>query len=101
LPKLARLDDRAARKRTHISNELRRQLVARDGASCTFTCGDGQRCGSRAFLQIHHEAPWAKGGPDTFDNLRLVCAAHNRLLAERDFGATHVRRAIERNRLAG
>jgi len=37
-------------------------------------------------LQIHHERAWSKGGPDTLDNLRLLCAAHNRLLAELELG---------------
>ncbi|HXK16250.1 MAG TPA: HNH endonuclease [Polyangiaceae bacterium] len=91
----------AARKRAHIASELKRQLVARDGASCSFVCDDGERCGARAFLQIHHEEAWAKGGPDTLDNLRLVCAAHNRLLAEREFGAAHVESAIANRRRAG
>jgi hypothetical protein len=89
---------RSARRRAHISNELRRQLLARDGASCTFLCNDGKPCGARAFLQIHHDAAWAKGGPDTLGNLRLVCASHNRLLAEQEFGAPRVARAIDASR---
>jgi len=74
------------RKRRHIQNEIRRQLLARDGLCCTFTNESGQRCSARAFLQIHHEHAWSKGGSDTLDNLRLLCAAHNRLLAELEFG---------------
>ncbi|HXK17178.1 MAG TPA: hypothetical protein VNG33_05235 [Polyangiaceae bacterium] len=35
----------AARKRARMPNELRRQLLARDGASCTFVCDDGRRSG--------------------------------------------------------
>ncbi|MEI9941656.1 MAG: hypothetical protein WDO69_30950 [Pseudomonadota bacterium] len=31
-----------------------------------------------------------KDGDETVDNLRLLCASHNRLLAERDFGERHV-----------
>jgi hypothetical protein len=88
----------AARKRAHIPNELKRRLVARDGASCTFVCEDGERCGAHAFLQIHHDEAWAKGGSDTFGNLRLVCASHNRLLAEREFGPTRVQSAIAKRR---
>jgi len=91
----------AARKRAHIPNELRRQLLARDGASCTFICDDGQRCGAHAFLQIHHDQAWAKGGPDTLRNLRLVCASHNRLLAEQEFGAAHVASSVAASRRAG
>ncbi|HXK16731.1 MAG TPA: HNH endonuclease signature motif containing protein [Polyangiaceae bacterium] len=90
-----------ARKRAHIPNELRRQLAARDGASCSFICDDGRRCGARAFIQIHHDEAWAKGGPDTLANLRLVCASHNRLLAEKEFGAACVQSVIAIRRRAG
>jgi hypothetical protein len=89
---------RTAGQRARIPNELRRQLMARDGAGCTFVCDDGRPCGAQAFLQIHHEAPWAKGGADTLENLRLVCASHNRLLAEQEYGVSHVARAIEESR---
>jgi len=57
---------------------------------------DGQRCTARGFLQIHHEKAWAKGGSDTLDNLRILCASHNQLLAEQEYGESHVRRTIDR-----
>jgi hypothetical protein len=38
------------------------------------------------FTQIHHEQLWARGDGETVDNLRILCASHNRLLAEREFG---------------
>jgi hypothetical protein len=47
-------------------------------------------------LQLHHELAHALGGPSTFENLRLVCAAHNRLFAERDFGRAHQERFTRR-----
>ncbi len=84
--------------RDHIPHETRRQLVARDGLCCSYVGDDGQRCGSKAFLQVHHDRAWAKGGPDTLDNLRLFCAAHNRLQAEQEFGAALVQSAIEQRR---
>ena len=37
--------------------------------------------------------PWSRGGADSSENLRLLCHAHNRLLAERDFGAAHIARS--------
>jgi len=75
-----------AEVRAHIPNATKRQVHARDGLRCTFVGSDGQRCASTQFTQIHHEAPWARGGDETIDNLRMLCAAHNRLLAEREFG---------------
>jgi hypothetical protein len=84
--KLEKPPHESQRKRRNIRNAIRRQLVARDGLCCTFTSETGQRCTSHAFLQIHHDHAWSKGGPDTLCNLRLLCASHNRLLAEQEFG---------------
>ena len=82
----------------HVPNAVQREVAARDGLRCTYVSHGGYRCSARAFLQIHHEEPWARGGASSPDNLRLLCATHNRLLAERDFGAAHVveRRAARR-----
>jgi hypothetical protein len=80
--------DGAKRRRHPIPREILRQLVARDGDYCSFVGTDGERCGSRAFLQVDHELAWAKGGADELDNLRLRCGAHNRLQAELEFGTT-------------
>jgi HNH endonuclease len=59
---------------------------------------DGRRCEARAFLQLHHQRPWALGGADSVDNLQLLCRAHNRLAAELELGAHRVAQAIERRR---
>ena len=77
---------RNAMQREHVPNATRREVLARDGLRCTFVSEDGCRCMASSFLQIHHEQPWAKGGESSVGNLRLLCAAHNRLLAEQDFG---------------
>jgi hypothetical protein len=93
----------------HIPNSTRRQVVERDGLQCTYVAPDGERCTSRRFLQFspfgdraarHHEHAWARGGPSTTDNIRLLCAAHNRMLAEDDFGRERVTGAIEAKRVA-
>jgi len=76
--------------REHIPNAVQREVATRDGLHCTYVSDDGCRCPARAFLQLHHEEPWARGGASNAENLRMLCAAHNRLLAERDFGGAHV-----------
>ena len=87
------------RRRKHIAHETRRELLARGDGCCAFVADDGQRCGARAFVQFHHRHAWARGGDDSADNLELLCRAHNRLLAEQDFGIVHVDAAIAaRNR---
>ncbi|HVY25052.1 MAG TPA: HNH endonuclease [Polyangiaceae bacterium] len=79
------------RTRQAIPREVRRKLIERDGHRCSFVGAGGERCHASGFLQIHHVRAWAKGGADSLDNLRLLCAAHNRLLGELEFG--HGRRA--------
>ena len=89
----------ADRRREHIPHATRREIAARDGMRCTFVGENGCRCEARCFLQIHHEKPWARGGGLEVDNLRLLCATHNQLLSEEDFGAEHVARQIAARRL--
>lgn len=86
------------RKRKHISHETRRNVVAKDGLRCAFVSPTGHRCDEQAFLQIHHEDPWARTRNDEPSNLRIFCAGHNRLRAEQDFGASYVARCIEESR---
>jgi hypothetical protein len=77
-------------RRQALPSALRREVVARDGAQCTFIGDDGQRCDARSHLQFHHEEPWALGGADAVENVRLLCRAHNLLVAERELGARRV-----------
>ena len=89
---------RTSTHREHVPNAVQREVAARDGLRCTYVSDAGCRCSARAFLQFHHEKPWARGGASSVENLKLLCASHNRLLAARDFGAAHVaeRRAARR-----
>jgi 5-methylcytosine-specific restriction endonuclease McrA len=87
-----------ARKRGHIPNETQREIAARDELRCTYVGEGGHRCEARAFLQMHHEHPWARGGEETPGNLRLLCASHNKLLATQDFGVAHVATRITARR---
>jgi hypothetical protein len=52
---------------------------------CTYVSDGGCRCSARAFLQLHHERPWARGGASDAENLRLLCAVHNRLFGRARF----------------
>jgi hypothetical protein len=71
----------------HIPAEVRDEVHARDGGRCTYVGADGVRCGSRHRLQIDHVTPVGKGGLTTSENLRLLCAAHNHVEAEREYGS--------------
>lgn len=56
--------------RTHIPPEVRDFVMARDGYQCVL-------CGSKENLTLDHIYPWSKGGPDTEDNLRVLCRSCN------------------------
>jgi hypothetical protein len=63
---------------------VRREVWTRDLGRCTFVGTGGHRCEERRLVQFHHEIPFCHGGPATTANIRLLCAAHNRLEAEKD-----------------
>jgi len=43
-----------------------------------------RRCSARRLLQIDHIRPVSQGGANTLENLRLLCAHHNRIRPETD-----------------
>jgi hypothetical protein len=73
-----------------IGRPVKRAVVARDGLRCTFVGRDGRRCTARAFLQFDHVQPYACGGSNDAENVRVLCSAHNRLLAADMFGTEHI-----------
>jgi hypothetical protein len=78
----------------HIPASTRDQVFQRDGGRCTFVGSGGHRCDTTITLQVDHVTPVALGGRSEPDNLRLLCAHHNRLEAERLLGpAAGFRRA--------
>ena len=93
LPKHPQNSSRSPQKREdsrYISRSVRDEVYARDKGRCTFVSPVGKRCGSKWDLQIDHIIPFARGGDNSAGNLRLLCAKHNRLEAERAFGEKHM-----------
>jgi hypothetical protein len=80
--------------RPHVSHESRRQVLARDGLRCSYVSSEGRRCSARAFLELDHAKPWAKGGGNSSDNLRVFCRGHNQLLAELAYGKVQIQAAV-------
>jgi hypothetical protein len=82
---------RAPRQRgRYVPAAVRRAVLERDGARCTYVDERGERCPETHFLELHHRLPFAKDGPHDPANLTLHCPAHNALAAERDFGSEHM-----------
>jgi hypothetical protein len=77
----------------HVPAAVRDEVYARDGGRCTYVGANGVACGSRHQLHIDHVEPFAQGGAATLENLRLLCASHNQLEAERVYGSDWMRRS--------
>lgn len=77
--------NRRMRSRTRkIPKWIRRQVWKRDQGTCVYQAADGRRCGSRTGLELDHIRPWARGGSSNDPaNIRLLCRAHNQLMAQR------------------
>jgi 5-methylcytosine-specific restriction endonuclease McrA len=69
----------AAPRRARISRASkiedidRRVIIERDNSTC-YICGKRVE---KKVLQIDHVLPLAKGGPHTYENLRVACALCN------------------------
>ena len=70
----------------HIPRTTRKAVFDRDGHRCTYVAADGTRCTATHDLQVDHVQPFALGGTNEPDNLRVLCGAHNRRRAEETFG---------------
>lgn len=89
---------RRSRPRT-MPAAVRRRVVRRDEAQCTFVGTDGRRCTERAYLEFHHAGvPFAHGGAETVKNIALHCRAHNAYEGARIFGR-HLPREIREARI--
>lgn len=64
----SRGDVRAARPA--IPADVRRRVFERDGRACL-------ECAATEDLTLDHIYPWSLGGPDTEDNLRVLCRSCN------------------------
>jgi 5-methylcytosine-specific restriction endonuclease McrA len=82
-PKAATTARRPVESTRHVPAAVRDRVFVRDQGRCTYTAPGGRRCASTKALQIDHIKPVARGGAGTPENLRLLCAYHNRLEAER------------------
>lgn len=57
-------------ERPHIPAEIRRAVFERDGNACL-------ECSATDDLTLDHIHPWSLGGPDTVENLRVLCRSCN------------------------
>jgi hypothetical protein len=78
----------------HIPAAIRRAVHERDQERCHFLDERGRRCTERHRLEFHHRHPFGMGGDHSPANISLMCATHNRYLAEHDYGEATIRRRV-------
>ena len=81
---------KAGKRSRHIPAEIRREVATRDGGRCQFVGKDGHRCDSSAFVQFHHVDAYGRGNGHSAARMMMLCATHNRLLAEKEYGEEHM-----------
>jgi hypothetical protein len=70
----------------HVPAAMKREVWKRDKGCCSYTdVNTGKRCGSRFQLQYDHIEPYALGGKTELENLRVLCAQHNRWRSEKTY----------------
>jgi len=88
--KSARKPPKAARTR-HIPVKEQDKVWVRDKGQCAYVGPGGRRCNATHNLELdHYPVPYARGGANTANNLRLLCARHNRHTAEAVYGEKHM-----------
>jgi len=75
---------------------VKRVVHERDEGRCRYVDTQGRRCTARGQVQYHHRVPFGVGGDHAPSNMALLCAGHNRYMAEIDYG----REAVGRHRRA-
>jgi len=82
-----------AKRTRHIPVNEQDKVWVRDKGQCAYVGTCGKRCNATHNLQLdHYPIPYARGGPNKADNLRLLCAKHNRYMAAEVFGRAQLAR---------
>jgi len=77
----------------YIPTKIKQQVWKRDKGRCTYVGVNHKRCNSDYLIQFdHYPIPYARGGPSKIDNLRLLCAKHNRHTAKKTYGEAAIKR---------
>jgi hypothetical protein len=72
-----------------ISTAVKREVFKRAGGKC-----EHPNCQAIHYLEYDHRNPVALGGGNNFDNIRLVCKAHNQLYAIQKLGLSQMQRFL-------
>jgi 5-methylcytosine-specific restriction endonuclease McrA len=79
----------------YIPSEVRERVHERANHQCEYRAPDGTRCRSRTGLEIEHQRPFSLYRSHDERHLRLFCRRHNRLSADKVFGAAFIQEKID------
>ena len=85
-PRKAASDEIMSRPLQRYIPAKTRYLIHGGRHRCQFTSHEGRQCQETRSLQIDHIKMFCKGGGHDADNLRLLCASHNRYVADQELG---------------
>jgi len=85
-------------KSRYIASEVSERVHERDGYQCAYVGLDGRRCTARVGLQIDHKKPFGIFRSNDEADLRILCASHNLLEAERVYGPAFIHQKIAEQR---
>ncbi len=63
--------------RSPIPAHIKHQVVLNQGWQCMYVGMDGRRCSQKRWLDLHHVIEVSKGGPNTPENLKILCKSHH------------------------
>jgi hypothetical protein len=95
-PRKTLADTDTSKASRHVPAAVRRAVRERDQDRCSFADETGRRCSERHRLELHHRHPFGLGGDHRPDNVSLLCAAHNRFMAERDYEKAAIRERVSK-----
>ena len=84
-----------------IPAAVKRKVWLRDVGRCQWPQESGGICGSTLRVEFDHSIAWARAGPTTAKNLRLLCRMHNDLAARQTFGDAWMNRFTQNRGNAG
>ena len=71
----------------YVPTWVRQEVWVRDQGRCTYVDPEtGRACESQYALEFDPIFPFAKGGEQTPENLRIACRTHNQLHALHEYG---------------
>ncbi len=85
-------DERAESR--YVASEVSERVHERDGYQCLYFAPDGTRCTSRVGLHLDHRSPFGIFHNNGEQVLRLLCPAHNLLMAERVYGVDFLQQKL-------